>query len=136
MKEQLDELMNVTSPLGHYKNYRAAFHARRTEEPCLPILAASLSDLNGIEEVFSSKLGDLVNWKKMSKVAGRIWETVSLNCIYPIKPVPEIITYIESAIVWRDALTTCAIADVRMTEIAKLTEKTNDTKKSKYAFEE
>lgn len=119
-KAELDELNELTSPLGHYKNYRAAFANRDPEQPCLPILAATLSDLNGFEEVFSNAMPDgSVNWKKMSRLADRIWENVSLNCIYAFRPAKELIDYIESAFVWRESATTCAIADLRMKEIAK-----------------
>lgn len=119
-KSELDELNDLTSPLGHYKNYRAAFAARDPEQPCLPILAATLSDLNGFEEVFSNNMPDgSVNWKKMSRLADRIWENVSLNCMYNFRPLKEIADYIESSFVWRESATTCAIADLRMREIAK-----------------
>jgi CRP-like cAMP-binding protein len=119
-KSELDELNDLTSPLGHYKNYRAAFAGRDAELPCLPILAATLSDLNGFEEVFSNNMPDgSVNWKKMSRLADRIWENVSLNCMYNFKPLKEVMDYIETAFVWRESATTCAIADLRMKEIAK-----------------
>jgi CRP-like cAMP-binding protein len=131
-KEVMDEINEAVSPLAHYKNYREAFKARDPEQPCLPILVATLADLIVFEEVLNSKLPDgSVNWNKMTKVAERIWETVALNCVYPIRPVPELIQYIESSAAWRESATTCAIADLKMKEITKANDKTAENKKSK-----
>ena len=98
----------------------------------MPILAATLSDLNGFEEVFSNKMADgSVNWKKMSRLADRIWENVSLNCMYNFRPVKELQEMIENAFVWRESATTCAIADLRMRELAKLPDKVREPREKK-----
>lgn len=119
----LEELTDLVSPLGHYKKYRDAFASRPPNEPCLPILAAVLSDLNGYEEVFNAMTADgSVNWAKMTRVAGRIWEIVSSNLTYDYKSVPYIQAYIRDGAAWSDGFTTCAIADLRMSEINKALE--------------
>lgn len=117
----LEELSDIVSPLGHYKKYRDAFAARPGNEPCLPILATTLSDLNGYEEVFNATTADgAVNWAKMSRVSGRIWEVVSLNVQYDYKPIGYIQAFVRDGSAWTDNLTTCAIADLRNREINKM----------------
>lgn len=120
MTSIFEELSNLVSPLGHYKSYRVAFADRPQGAPCLPILAVTLSDLNGFEEVFTSTTADgAVNWTKMSRVAARIWEIVSLNLVYDYKPIPWMQVFVREGDAWYDSLTTCAIADMRVREIAK-----------------
>jgi len=126
----LEELTDLASPLGHYKKYRDAFASRPPTEPCLPILAATLSDLNGYEEVFNATTADgAVNWMKMSRVAGRIWDIVSLNLTYDYKPVWYIQNFVKEGATWTDNLTTCAIADLRTREINKATSEKSDKDK-------
>jgi CRP-like cAMP-binding protein len=116
-----EELSDLVSPLGHYKKYRDAFASRPANEPCLPILATTLSDLNGYEEVFNATTADgAVNWAKMARVSGRIWEVVSLNVNYDYKPIPYIQNFVKEGAAWTDNLTTCAIADLRNREINKM----------------
>lgn len=129
-KDILEEISEIISPLGHYKNYRFAFHHRNIDQPCIPILAATLSDLNGYEEVFSNTTTDgAVNWAKMIRIASRIWETLSINAYYEFKPVPMIQEYIMSSTLWSDSLTTCAIADLREKNIAKQIEQKDANKR-------
>jgi CRP-like cAMP-binding protein/methylglyoxal synthase len=126
----LEELTETVSPLGHYKKYRDAFAARPANEPCLPILAATLSDLNGYEEVFNATTADgSVNWMKMSRVGARIWDIVSLNVSYDFKPVYYIQNFIKEGASWTDNLTTCAIADLRCKEINKAAAERNEKDK-------
>lgn len=127
----LEELTEIVSPLGHYKKYRDAFAARPANEPCLPILAATLSDLNGYEEVFNATTADgSVNWTKMSRVGARIWDIMSLNVSYDFKPVYYIQNMIKEGTAWTDNLTTCAIADLRNKEINKSSDKSEKDKRS------
>jgi CRP/FNR family cyclic AMP-dependent transcriptional regulator len=126
----LEELTDTVSPLGHYKKYRDAFAARPANEPCLPILAATLSDLNGYEEVFNATTADgAVNWAKMSRVSARIWDVCSLNVSYDYKPVYYIQNFIKEGTSWTDNLTTCAIADLRTREINKISSEKGDKEK-------
>lgn len=121
MTSIFEELGNLVSPLGHYKAYRVAFADRPPTAPCLPILAVTLSDLNGFEEVFTSTTADgAVNWTKMSRVAARIWEVVSLPLVYDFKALPYLQVFVRDGDAWYDSLTTCAIADMRVREIAKM----------------
>lgn len=121
MTSIFEELGNLVSPLGHYKSYRVAFADRPVTAPCLPILAVTLSDLNGFEEVFTSTTADgAVNWTKMSRVAARVWEVISLPLVYDFKALPWIQVFVRDGDSWFDSLTTCAIADMRVREIAKI----------------
>lgn len=130
-KETFEELSDLVTPLGHYKKYREAFRNRDPSQPCLPILAATLSDLNGYEEVFSNTTKDgFINWTKMNKISGRIFENVSLCVTYELKPVNMIQHYIRDYTVWTDNLTTCAIADLRNREISKQAEVKEKEKRS------
>ncbi|XP_049847782.1 cyclic GMP-binding protein C-like [Schistocerca gregaria] len=113
-KESFEQMSELVSPLGHYKKYRDAFQNRPVNQPTLPILAATLSDLNGYEEVFSSTTKDgAVNWAKMIKIGDSIWKVVSVNTQFAYRPTPAIQSYILDCAVWKDNLTTCAIADLR-----------------------
>lgn len=120
MTSAFEELNTLVSPLGHYKLYRVAFADRPAGAPCLPILAVTLSDLNGFEEVFTSTTADgAVNWTKMSRVSARIWEVISLPMAYDFKAIPWIQVFVKEGGAWYDSLTTCAVADMRVREIAK-----------------
>lgn len=131
-KEEFEVLSELVTPLGHYKKYRDAFKNRDSNLPCLPILAATLSDLNGYEEVFASTTKDGVNWVKMNKISARIFENLSIYSTFELKSVASIQNYIKNASVWKDGLTTCAIANLHLQEIPKQLEvKEKDKRNSK-----
>lgn len=128
-KDSFEHLSSVISPLGHYKNYRVAFSQRPNNHPCLPILVATLSDLNGYEEVFSNTTNDgAVNWAKMTRIASRIYENMSVNTYYEFKSVEVIQNYIKESPLWVDSLTTCAIADLKVAELNKVDNKSTKRK--------
>eukprot|EP01129_Flabellula_baltica_P004294 TRINITY_DN1485_c0_g1_i1.p1 TRINITY_DN1485_c0_g1~~TRINITY_DN1485_c0_g1_i1.p1 ORF type:complete len:812 (+),score=179.59 TRINITY_DN1485_c0_g1_i1:28-2436(+) len=79
-RKDFEFLTDSVSLVGNFTNYRESIMDIQEREPIIPLAAVTCSDINGLSEVFETKVVDgLVPFENLGKYAKNIWKLIKFQ---------------------------------------------------------